>query len=79
MGMFDTFYTNCGECGNKIVFQSKADECRLSEYDYSNLPIKIAIDLNFEKGICSKCGSTVEFVYHGSLTVNPRDITIKTY
>jgi DNA-directed RNA polymerase subunit RPC12/RpoP len=69
MGMFDTFYTNCGECGNKIVFQSKADECRLSEYDY----------LNFEKGICSKCGSTVEFVYHGSLTVNPRDITIKTY
>ena len=55
MGMFDSVWVNCKECGNKVEFQSKVGECCLHDYTINNAPPEILIDLNGEVQFCEKC------------------------
>jgi hypothetical protein len=48
MGMYDTVFAPCPECGKLLQFQSKAGECLLKEYSHKNVPIGIATDLELE-------------------------------
>ena len=55
MGMFDSVYVNCKDCGTKIEFQSKVGECCLHEYSLNDAPHEILLDLNGEIQICGNC------------------------
>ncbi len=47
MGMFDSVFVTCPDCGSEIEFQSKGGECLLREYtDLCNIPIDVANGLN---------------------------------
>jgi len=60
MGSFDTVNFYCPACGSSIHVQSKADECKMKEYDRSEVPSRIAVDLYGEKITCSYCKSLLE-------------------
>lgn len=42
MGMFDSVYVFCPNCGDEVEFQSKAGECVTEEYYLHNMPAEIA-------------------------------------
>jgi len=56
MGMFDSLYVGCKECGEMVEFQSKVGKCYLNKYTIDNCPTEIALNLNGEISICNKCG-----------------------
>lgn len=55
MGLFDSVYVPCAHCGNRIEFQSKADECIMMSYDLSDAPPEIAMDIKDDVVHCMKC------------------------
>ncbi len=48
MGMFDTVFAPCPECGKLLGFQSKEGECDLKKYKHTSVPAEIAADLTGE-------------------------------
>lgn len=46
MGMLDSIYAPCPICGKLIEFQNKAGECTFKKYNYKNVPVEIAKDLD---------------------------------
>lgn len=62
MGMFDSVFYRC-ECGSDVEWQSKQDECYLKVYSPSNVPSRIAHDINGETQRC-KCGR--KYTIHGA-------------
>lgn len=60
MGMFDSVYAPCPDCGGPIEFQSKAGACRLKRYYSNSVPAEIAAALAEEDctEIC-ECGCEV--------------------
>jgi len=69
MGMFDSVYVKCKNCGEFVEFQSKAGDCNLDEYDISNCPPKIAGDIAGETQLCRNCGSPNRIRMHTLLLV----------
>jgi len=68
MGMFDSLIIKCRQCGEDVEFQSKAGECRLEQYNLSDVPADIAGSLDGRSQECLKCGRintvrTKVFVY----------------
>ena len=59
MGCFDKLVVNCPGCGHRVLFQSKADDCSMSEYTLSDVPASIAGDLHGATEECHECGTTV--------------------
>jgi len=55
MGMFDSVIIFCPECGKQLEFQSKAGECMLQQYDASDVPANIAVDILNTRVDCD-CG-----------------------
>ena len=55
MGMFDSVYVNCKECGSKLEFQSKSGPCDLNQYTINNAPPEVLIDLNMDIQECKSC------------------------
>lgn len=45
MGMFDSIYFECPECGSEIEEQSKAGDCYLHRYTGDDVPLAIAADI----------------------------------
>lgn len=60
MGCFDSVFVNCGTCGKRIEFQSKAGGCRMNIFNIpdAGIPPVIAGDLDGECRDCS-CGKTI--------------------
>ena len=58
MGLYDTVYMRCTNCGNKMGIQSKAGECDLNEYQLHDVPPAIAGSLVGEVIKCENCGQT---------------------
>jgi len=58
MGVFNTVYAVCPECGSDVVeFQSKAiDGCGGYFYDEEDIPEEIVRDLDGEVSACGVCG-----------------------
>lgn len=65
MGMFDSVFARCPNCGKQIEFQSKAGECDLSEYNIREVPVEIAADLNhkWNKETCEYCGDSYRLIF----------------
>jgi phage FluMu protein Com len=55
MGMFDSVFVSCPNCGHVVEFQSKAGACNLSAYTVDNVPLKILADIDGESKVCPKC------------------------
>lgn len=70
MGMFDTVFFDCKNCGAQFSKQSKAGACELKKYHQSNVPADIAKDLStdytFEKDYntvkCPNCAEVYSVV-----------------
>jgi len=58
MGMFDSVIAECPSCGEEIEFQSKAGDCGLKRYHFSNVPPEVAADVDEDSRNCS-CGEVL--------------------
>ena len=59
MGVFDTVYAKCPNCGEPLEFQSKAGGCDLKKYHHTSVPAEIAQDLHdYSEIVCGTCWST---------------------
>ena len=57
MGMFDSVYVNCPECGQRVEMQSKAGDCMLHEYELYDAPAILQADLAYySPWWCQHCG-----------------------
>ena len=72
MGMFDYVIVRCPKCANKIEFQSKGGECRLTTYTLANAPLNVVVDLEDRSERCDECGEDV------SVTTNARAVAVFT-
>ena len=59
MGMFDSVFVECPDCGAQVEFQSKAGVCELKRYHYKSVPGAIAEDIHGDVETC-QCGAQVE-------------------
>lgn len=66
MGMFDSLYVKCRECGSAVEFQSKAGDCMLHSYSTLTVPGNVAGDLLGQAETC-KCGNRITL--RGSVTL----------
>lgn len=66
MGMFDSLYVPCGNCGTSVKFESKAGECTLAKYDIYDCPPAVAGDLIGQSCGC-KCGAIIQL--RGAVTL----------
>ena len=55
MGMFDSVYFPCLDCGGRVEVQSKAGDCSLREYEPADVPPNVAADIIGEGGECESC------------------------
>lgn len=68
MGMFDSVYINCPQCGQQIEYQSKAGGCNLDKYDINNVPPRIGGDIIGDEQQC-RCGATIRI--EGTIMIWP--------
>lgn len=60
MGMFDTVYVNCPECGKEHEFQSKSGECLLRNYSLQDAPDDVMANVNRHSPCYCECGAVFE-------------------
>lgn len=56
MGMFDSVWVPCPRCGKRHEAQSKGGECELMQYELSNAPIEVLLDVNRHAPFTCDCG-----------------------
>jgi hypothetical protein len=59
MGMFDSLYVDCPQCGKPIEFQSKVGDCACDDFDITNVPAEIALDCKDDIEQCPNCFAEV--------------------
>jgi len=69
MGVFDSVWAKCPNCGEPVEFQSKAADCVLADYELHSVPAAIAVDIDGETEVCKGCGTIVEIGYNGTSNV----------
>lgn len=65
MGSFDRVWVKCPVCGADVGFQSKAGQCRMSDYRTHAVPLEIAGDLHGESETCEN-GHVVQLLVPGT-------------
>lgn len=58
MGMFDSVWIKCPNCGEENEFQSKSGECLLGNYDLDNCPEDVLQDVNRHSPVVCECGAS---------------------
>lgn len=56
MGMFDSVWVKCPNCGDENEFQSKSGECVLANYDLDNCPADVLENVNRHAPLKCECG-----------------------
>jgi hypothetical protein len=62
MGLFDTIYFQCPDCGRDLDAQSKSGPCCLYYFKYDSVPEDVAMDANRHAPFECECGSKWEFI-----------------
>lgn len=62
MGMFDSVYADCPECGSAVEFQSKEGECYLNNYTIETAPTEVLRDVINYPRYCRDCGNWMALV-----------------
>ncbi len=57
MGMFDSVYVDCPNCGGSVEMQTKAGECYLERYTLDDAPAALLIDILNDPAWCRHCKS----------------------
>ena len=70
MGLFDTVYISCPNCGETHSFQSKSGECVLGEYTLENCPDDVIFNINRHSPACCDCGCVFD------VDINKREVNI---
>ncbi len=60
MGLFNSLYIKCPDCGNELEFQSKSGECAMSVYNDSNLSPTVAVGMDDDIVRCDFCNNNFE-------------------
>jgi NMD protein affecting ribosome stability and mRNA decay len=60
MGMFDSVYVRCPDCGTSIEFQSKSGDCICASYTLDDVPSDVVCGLHGDSEMCPECGREVE-------------------
>lgn len=66
MGMFDSVNFSCPSCISIIEVQSKAGECTLATFSSSDVPSRIAEDIDGEWAYCESCQKTFQVATAGT-------------
>lgn len=74
MGMFDSVYFKCPNCGKDIEEQSKAGECLLISYHQTEVPLEIANSILGDDLHCYGCDKSFKIVTDDDI---PPPVTIK--
>lgn len=69
MGMFDSVWVHCPECGKEIEFQSKTGSC-IGDYTLDTAPADVISSMNGEVELCSACDASVLLTVQVSATVS---------
>lgn len=73
MGLYDSIWIRCSNCGSAVEFQSKVGDCILKDYDEDEVPLEIAKSIDGDTRRC-KCGNVVRAkVVYVPATVKIRD------
>ena len=62
MGMYDSLYVNCPECGKELEFQSKSGMCCIFSFKKNNLPPEVAIGMNENIVRCQFCNHRIKLI-----------------
>lgn len=62
MGMYDSLYVDCPQCGNELEFQSKSGPCALLSCKKNSLGPDIAIGMNWDIVRCEFCNKRIQLV-----------------
>ena len=57
MGLYDSVWVECPNCGKEKEFQSKSGECNLSNYTLENCPDNVLKDVNRHSPCGCECGA----------------------
>lgn len=60
MGMFDSVYIRCPDCGTSIEFQSKTGDCCCIGYTLDDVPSNVARGIDGDIEECPECGRMVQ-------------------
>jgi len=66
MGLFDTVYADCPNCGEEkgLEFQSKGGDCMLANYMLENAPLDVLSDVNrHSPSHCRNCKAAYTVKY----------------
>ena len=58
MGMFDSIYFKCPDCGKEIEAQTKSGDCDLNSYEHTSVPVDVALDANRHAPFKCECGAS---------------------
>ena len=62
MGVFDTIYFKCLDCGDDITCQSKSGLCEFGSFSSASVPVSVAMNANRHAPfICPTCGANYKF------------------
>jgi hypothetical protein len=73
MGMFDTVWVPCPQCGERAKAQSKLGPCELKDYHMETAPLDVLAGLIHDHWTCEKCGTRF-LVAVQSLATTVRDL-----
>lgn len=57
MGVYDSVYLKCLNCGGRVEAQSKGGHCELFAYEPGKVPLSVAGDLGGHESKCRDCGT----------------------
>jgi ribosomal protein L31 len=66
MGMYDTVYFTCPNCGKTFEEQSKCGDCVLNSFQSHSVPVDIANSFDGKTIYCEHCGT--KFVCYSHYT-----------
>lgn len=70
MGMFDTIYVNCPNCGEQNEFQTKSGQCTLECYTLEDCPSDALYNANRHSPNECSCGASL------SIDINRRVVLV---
>lgn len=62
MGLFDSVYVPCPNCGKSVEFQSKQGECYMQNFTCDDAPTEILMDIANAPHFCQACGTWVALI-----------------
>lgn len=77
MGMYDSVYFTCPDCGGTVEAQSKVGDCRLYQFGSNSVPPDIAVDIDGTTVWCDKCNQS--YTVRADIRINAIPMHLERY